>query len=121
MAKVDLTINGRKYALSCDDGEEARLERLGKRLDERVTMLANQFGQIGDVRLLVMVGITLMDEFHDAEYMASKKAERLTADVRKVGEDAIDEARTGQAMAASRLLEAAHRIETLSGKLSGSR
>jgi len=35
MAKVSIQINGRKYALGCDDGEEERLLRLGQRLDER--------------------------------------------------------------------------------------
>ena len=33
MAKVSLNINGRKYALGCDDGEEERLMRLGQKLD----------------------------------------------------------------------------------------
>jgi cell division protein ZapA len=117
MAKVSLTINGRKYALGCDDGEEARLERLGHQLDERVTLLANQFGQIGDVRLLVMAGITLMDELDDAGGLAAKKAEELAADVRKASEDAIDEARMGQAMATDSLLEAAKRIENLAALL----
>ena len=36
MAKVSLNINGRKYALGCDDGEEERLMRLGQKLDDRV-------------------------------------------------------------------------------------
>ena len=59
MAKVSLNINGRKYALGCDDGEEERLMRLGQKLDDRVNNMANQFGQIGDLRLLVMAGITM--------------------------------------------------------------
>jgi len=36
MAKVNLNINGRKYALGCDAGEEERLMRLGQKLDDRV-------------------------------------------------------------------------------------
>ena len=54
MAKVSLKINGKQYALGCDDGEEERLNHLGELLNEKVTMLANQFGQIGDLRLMVM-------------------------------------------------------------------
>lgn len=117
MARVSLTVNGRKYALGCDDGEETRLQRLGDQLDKRVTVLADQFGQIGDVRLLVMAGITLLDELDDASGLAEKKAEALAADVRKASEDAVDEARNGQALAADRLLEAARRIELLSDSL----
>jgi len=47
MAKVNFVINGRKYALGCDAGEEERLMRLGQKLDDRVNTMANQFGQIG--------------------------------------------------------------------------
>lgn len=117
MAKVSISVNGRKYALGCDDGEEDRLERLGRQLDERVTQLADQFGQIGDVRLLVMAGITMLDELDDADGLAEKKAESLAADVRRASEEAMDEARSGQALAANSLLEAARRIETLYDKL----
>ena len=61
MGRVSLDINGRKYAMGCEDGEEERLFRLGQKLDDRVNQIANQFGQIGDLKLLVMAGITLMD------------------------------------------------------------
>jgi len=35
MGKVSLDINGRKYAMGCEDGEEERLLRLGQKLDDR--------------------------------------------------------------------------------------
>jgi len=50
MGKVTLDINGRNYAMGCEDGEEERLLRLGQKLDDRVAEMANQFGQIGDLR-----------------------------------------------------------------------
>jgi len=77
MAKVSININGRKYALGCDDGEEERLLRLGQKLDDRITMLANQFGQIGDLRLLVMAGITLTDELEELNENSQEQAEKL--------------------------------------------
>ena len=117
MARVSININGRKYALGCDDGEEERLGGLGQRLDERITTLANQFGQIGDLRLLVMAGITLLDELEDIEGKAEKKAEALAADVRKAGEEAMSRARTQQSEAADSLLKAARRIEKLTASL----
>ena len=40
MAKVSININGRKYALGCEDGEEERLMRLGQKLDDRVNNMA---------------------------------------------------------------------------------
>ena len=61
MGQVNLNINGRVYPLACDDGDEARLMRLGQDLDARITKIADQFGQVGDLRLMVMAGITLID------------------------------------------------------------
>jgi len=91
MAKVNITVNGRRYALGCDDGEEERLNVLGQKLDKRIKDLANQFGQIGDLRLLVMAGITMMDELEDTDSLVEQKAERLASDVRKASEDAVAE------------------------------
>ena len=117
MAKVSININGRKYALGCDDGEEARLSALGAKLDERVKTLANQFGQIGDLRLLVMAGITMLDELEDVESMADQRAESLAADIRKASEEAISSAGAQQTEAIGSLLKAARRIEALSESL----
>jgi len=117
MAKVSLNINGRKYALGCDDGEEERLRRLGEKLDERVQMLADQFGQIGDIRLLVMAGITLTDELDDAQNSLEAEAEKLAANIKKDSEAALRHASKSNRDATSGLLSAAERIEALAAKL----
>ena len=117
MARVNISINGRKFALGCDDGEEDRLALLGERLDERVRMLADQFGQIGDLKLLLMAGITLVDDLEDADTSASDQAESLAADIRKAGEDAMVLATQREASATESLLEAASRIERLAERL----
>ena len=117
MAKVSIDINGRKYALGCDDGEEDRLMRLGQKLDERVKMLANQFGQIGDLRLLVMAGITLSDELDDVTGNISGEAEKMTAQMRKDSEAALAAAKSSEYKATDSLIKAAERIELLAARL----
>ncbi len=119
MAKVNITVNGRRYALGCDDGEEERLLVLGQKFDNRIKELANQFGQIGDLRLLVMAGITMMDELEDTDSLVEQKAERLAADVRRASEDAVSAAKKREAEASRSLLEAAKRIDNLANKLNG--
>jgi len=118
MAKVNIVINGRRYALGCDDGEEERLQVLGQKFDKRVKDLANQFGQIGDLRLLVMAGITMMDEIEDVDNLVEQKAERLAADIRRASEDAVNAAKRSEAASTKDLLDAAKRIEKLADKLS---
>ena len=65
MAQVNITINGRKYQVSCDDGQEAHLTRLGDYVDKRLNELVAAVGQVGDSRLLVMVSLLLADELSD--------------------------------------------------------
>lgn len=118
MAKINITVNGRRYALGCDDGEEARLQVLGQKLDGRVKELANQFGQIGDLRLMVMAGITMLDQLEDTDSLVEQKAERLAADVRRASEDAVSAARRNESQAIENLLQAAENIDNIAEKLS---
>jgi cell division protein ZapA len=118
MGKVSLNINGRAYGLGCEDGEEERLERLGRKLDERVQQMAAQFGQIGDIRLLVMAGITLLDEMEDPTANVDAQVEaRLGETVRKM-EDAESARAKSEADAVESLLDAAKRVERLAERLS---
>jgi cell division protein ZapA len=65
MPQVSITINGRKYQVACDDGQEAHLKRLGDYIDKRLNELVAAVGQVGDSRLLVMVSLLLADELSD--------------------------------------------------------
>lgn len=66
MAKVSVTVNGRRYDIGCDDGQEAHVFRLAEELDRRVGALAAGVGQVGEARLLVLVALMLTDELADA-------------------------------------------------------
>ncbi|MBL4870159.1 MAG: cell division protein ZapA [Robiginitomaculum sp.] len=117
MGKVSLEINGRKYALGCDDGEEERLENLGRKLDERVKLLANQFGQIGDLQLLVMAGIGMTDELEEVSESVEDQARALSVEMQKKSEVAVASAQKSELNASSALADAAQRIEKLAEKL----
>lgn len=118
MAKVSLNINGRKYSLGCDDGEEERLTRLGQRLDERVKAMANQFGQIGDLRLLVMAGITMTDELEELGSSVEVEAEKMAKNIRKESNSALAASRRNEKRAAESLSNAAKKIEQIAERLS---
>ena len=66
MPQVNVTINGRRYPIACDDGQEAHLTRLGTYIDKRVGELVAAVGQVGDAQLLVMVALLVADELSDA-------------------------------------------------------
>ena len=61
MAQVSVTINGRQFRMTCEDGQEEHLEKLARELDARIGGLRAKFGEIGDTRLTVMAAITVVD------------------------------------------------------------
>jgi cell division protein ZapA len=80
MASVAVTINGRRYEIACDEGQEAQLSRLGRYVDDRVRQLAAAVGPLGDTRLLVMTSLLLADELSDKnQELESYKVEHSAA------------------------------------------
>ncbi|MGE5505601.1 MAG: cell division protein ZapA [Actinomycetota bacterium] len=66
MAVVNLTVNGRVYDIACDDSQVARVQELGRLVDDRAQTLLASVGNVSDSRLLVMVGLMLADELAEA-------------------------------------------------------
>jgi cell division protein ZapA len=66
--KVDITINGRIYAVACGDGEENRVRELAGIVDNRVRQLVgpNPNSAVGETHLLVLAGLMLADELSEA-------------------------------------------------------
>lgn len=115
--RVSININGRKYGLGCEEGEQERLMRLGQKLDDRVNAMANQFGQIGDLRLLVMAGITLLDEIEDVGTSVEDRVETRIGEIKKEHSQIVNAIEQTEAQAASSLRDAAMRIERLAEKI----
>ncbi|MCF8508587.1 MAG: hypothetical protein RIR41_2055 [Pseudomonadota bacterium] len=104
MAKAELEIAGRRYALSCAPGQEARLEELGARFDQRVLELTEALGDLGPERLFLAAGLSLLDEL-DAQAVGT-------------GAKAMDDRiRNLENRAATLLTDAAARIEMLSRRV----
>ena len=65
MAQVIITINYREYAISCENGGEAQILKLGNLLDRKAKELTNALGQINENQLLAMVGLLVADELSE--------------------------------------------------------
>ncbi len=104
MSHVNFTINGRQYRMACEDGQEGHLLKLSKDLDRRIDQLRSQFGEIGDMRLVVMAALTIADEL-------SEMAQKLhAAEQELASQDAV----------AAALVSAAERIESITRSLNQS-
>ncbi|MFY9761401.1 MAG: cell division protein ZapA [Xanthobacteraceae bacterium] len=116
MAQVSVTINGRQFRMTCEDGQEEHLEKLARELDARIGGLRAKFGEIGDTRLTVMAAITVVDELAEAGTRVKRLEEELAAlqDARTAISDRNKAAQTSIATALS---AAAERIESITKKL----
>ncbi|MSO98825.1 MAG: cell division protein ZapA [Rhodospirillaceae bacterium] len=106
MGQVSITIRGRNYQITCDDGQEAHLARLGRYLDQQSEQLTAATGSISDALMMVMVALTVADELADA----TSKLEALNSGSR-AAQDKID---TGTATLINGL---AKRIEDIAAVL----
>jgi cell division protein ZapA len=66
MGQVSVPVNGRSYAISCDDGQETRIRRLAQYVDAKVNSFVASVGQVGEARLLLLAALTIADELSDA-------------------------------------------------------
>jgi cell division protein ZapA len=69
LPKVDISINGRSYAVACDDGQEGRVRELAGMVDSRVRQLTGPgpVGGVGETQLLVLAGLMLADELSETK------------------------------------------------------
>ncbi len=67
MAQITVSINGRGYPVACNDGEEQRITELARYIDAKVKGFAQELGQIGEARLLVLTALVLADELAEAQ------------------------------------------------------
>jgi len=116
LSRVMVTINGRKFRMACEDGQEAHLRRLANDLDQRIGRLRGEFGEIGNTRLTVMAALTISDELVQVSGKL-RAVERELAALQDTRSAAADHARATQAAVAAALNAAAERIEGITRRL----
>jgi len=106
MGQISLTVNGRPFALTCEDGQETRIRRLGQYVDAKVAEFVKSVGQVGEARLLLLAALVIADELADAN-------EALRLERSEVpGAAAVDAAANGIHSIAQRVEALAARLET---------
>lgn len=116
MPEVSVEINGRKFRMACEDGQEEHLRALGARFNAQVEQFKGSFGEIGDNRLTVMAGIAVLDELVEAE----RRINQLKEQVREMelnSHDIDDQARALEKKFANKLAETARKIEAVSSAI----
>lgn len=107
MAQLTIEVNGRSYAVGCEDGQETHLRGLAAQIDAQVRLLAHEVGPLGETRLLLMAALMLADELSEAR----GRATMLESEAQRLREAQV---RTEEAAAAA-LIAAADRLDKLGG------
>ena len=66
MGQVNITINGRSFGISCEDGQEQRVTDLGHYVDSRLKDIARAGAATNESHLLVLTSLLLADEVFEA-------------------------------------------------------
>jgi cell division protein ZapA len=66
MGQITVTVNGRRFDITCDDGQERHVETLAGEIDRRVGELAASLGALGDARLLLLAALLITDDLEQA-------------------------------------------------------
>lgn len=87
MAEVNISMNGRVYEISCDDGQEGRVVDLASYIDQRMQKIARSGAAYNDAHLMVLTSLVLADELFEAREQSGAPAKtQKTAEVAPVSD-----------------------------------
>lgn len=109
MAEVNISINGRKFGIACDDGQEQRVADLARFVDGRVKELASSGAGTNESHLLVLTSIVMADELF-SQRDAAANTNKLSADDLQITKD-------DEGMIVNAIDQMAGRIEAIAGNL----
>ena len=65
MADVEVAVSGRRYKLSCRDGEEDHLRALVRMVDRKADEITGSLGEMTEARTLLLSALLIADELND--------------------------------------------------------
>ncbi len=114
MGQVTVSVNGRKYRMSCRDGEEKRVEELAAYIQGLVIDIRGGAKVAPDDRLFLMAAIMIADELFEARDELQKMLSQM-AELR--AHQIVDEGAYISAKEVSRVIDsAAARLDGLKSK-----
>lgn len=108
MSHVEIRINNREYRVTCEEGQEDRLQKLAAFLDKRVTAMAPELSQIGEARLMLLAALTVCDELFEAR----ERVEELEGASETLDDETIGGASRAVDAAAKRVSEIAAKLDS---------
>ena len=108
MAEVKISMNGRNFAIYCEDGQEERLHNLGAYVDSRLREVAGAGAATNEAHLLVLTSLMLADEIFDMR----EEVSHIQGEIKSSTASRAHDAEVAQAID-----ELAERIDRVSGRI----
>lgn len=86
---VDITINGRRQQVQCDDGQEKRLRHLASYVDGCASRLLQQHGRMAEAKVLLLTSLLIADELDDALAELKKVRTALSATAQRSEDESV--------------------------------
>ena len=74
MARVEISINHRKYPVVCDDGQEGRVQELAAFVDSRAQQIATAAPGSSDAIIMALTTLMVADELFEQRRQTGGKA-----------------------------------------------
>tara|TARA_B100001989_G_C24545235_1_gene470278 strand:+ start:785 stop:1147 length:363 start_codon:yes stop_codon:yes gene_type:complete len=117
MSEVTVQINNRGYGLSCDDGQEGRLESIGEYVDLRAKDISASGAANNENHLLVLTSLVLADEIFDMKDDIAHLQEQVRM-LRDYAQESGNVPSTDDLMVAEVIEHLANKIENINGRIS---
>ncbi len=117
MAIVAVKVNGKEYHIACDDGQEQHVFELSQELNTRVQLLAQQVGPAPETLLLLLTGLTLMDELTEAQTEVRQLEREVTSLARDLRDERAEAKQPASGISAEVLEQVTERIDRIADRL----
>lgn len=77
MGEVNITISGKNYGISCQDGQEKRVSDLGDYVNDRLENISSAGAATSENHLLVLTALMLSDEVFDLRENVGTQTQQL--------------------------------------------
>jgi len=89
MPTIELVINKNKHHVSCNDGEEERLQSLADKFNQKLNQLSSSLKQSDDKTLYLITALILLDETEEAS-VSNAEASQNPLDTKELIETISD-------------------------------
>lgn len=101
MSKVSINVNNKSFTIACDDGQESRVQQLGKYVDERFRELNQAGAAPNESYTLVLTSLVIADDMFEAKDQAEKARLQAAASAQRGASPAEIEAKVRAELSAA--------------------